>query len=231
MKIARQVQKQAAKSALGFVLEGDVLMAEKKFPQAASAYETAYGIGKSGLLAIKMHAAYVQAGKPDEAQTRLAKGLKDSPDDAAVRLYAADVSLKSGKYQNAIEHYEWLQQKQPDNVLVLNNLAWAYQQVRDTRALETAERAYKLKPDSAAVADTLGWMLVEQGNTTRGLELLQKAVAAAPDAHEIRYHLAQAWLKAGDQSKARNELERLLATDAKFPQRTEAMELLKQVKN
>jgi putative PEP-CTERM system TPR-repeat lipoprotein len=231
MKIAQQVQKQAAKSPLGFVLEGDVLMAEKKFPQAAKAYETAYGIGKSGLLAIKMHAAYAQAGKPDEAERRLAQWLKQSPDDAAVRLYAADVSLKSGTYQNAIEHYEWLLQKQPDNVLVLNNLAWAYRQVKDTRALETAERAYKLKPDSAAVADTLGWMLVEQGNITRGLELLQKAVAAAPDAHEIRYHLAQAWLKAGDKSKARNELERLLATDAKFPQQAEANKLLKQLKN
>jgi hypothetical protein len=50
--------------------------------------------------------------------------------------------------------------------------------------------AYELKSDSAAVADTLGWMLVEQGDTARGLELLQEAVAAAPDVHEIRYHLA-----------------------------------------
>jgi len=231
MKIARQVQKQTPKSPLGFVLEGDVLMAEKKFPQAAKAYETAYGIGKSGLLAIKMHAAYLQAGKPIEAETRLAQWLKQSPDDAVVRLYAADADLKSAKYQTAIEHYEWLQRKQPDNVLVLNNLAWAYQQVKDKRALETAERAYKLKPDSGAIADTLGWMLVEQGNTTRGLELLQKAVAAAPNAHEIRYHLAQAWLKAGDKSKARSELERLLASDAKFPQRAEAANLLKQLKN
>jgi len=198
---------------------------------ACKAYETAYGIGKSGLLAAKTYEAYAQAGKPDEAERWLAQGLKDSPDDASVRLYAADAALKNGKYRNAIEHYEWLLQKQPDNVLVLNNLAWAYRQVKDTRALETAERAYKLKPDSAAVADTLGWMLVEQGNITRGLELLQKAVAAAPDAHEIRYHLAQAWLKAGDKSKARNELERLLATDAKFPQQAEANKLLKQLKN
>ena len=116
-------------------------------------------------------------------------------------------------------------------MLVLNNLAWAYQQVKDKRALETAERAYKLKPDNAAIADTLGWMLVEQGNNTRGLELLQKAVAAAPNAHEIRYHLAQAWLKVGDKSKARSELERVLASDAKFPQQAEAMKLLKQLGN
>ena len=231
MKIAREVQNQAAKSALGFVLEGDVLMAEKKFAEAARAYETADAIGKSGLLTIKMHTAYAQAGKPEWAERRLAQWLKQSPDDAAVRLYAADVSLKSRKYQSAIEHYEWLLQKQPDNVLALNNLAWAYQQVKDARALETAERAYKLKPDSSAVADTLGGLLVEQGDITRGVDMLQKAIAAAPDAHEIRYHLAQAWLKAGDKVKARNELEGLLATDSKFPQRAEAMNLLKQLNN
>ena len=126
--------------------------------------------------------------------------------------------------------YEWLQEKQPDNVVVLNNLAWAYHQVKDPRALETAERAYKLKPDSASLSDTLGWILVEQGNTRRGLELLQKAVKAAPKVPEIRYHLAQAWLKAGDKSKARSELEALLSTDAKFPQRAEAEKLLDQLR-
>ena len=57
-----------------------------------------------------------------------------------------------------------------------------------------------------------------------------KAVAAAPNAHENRYHLAQAWLKAGDKSKARNELERLLATDAKFPEQNEALNLLRQLR-
>ena len=231
MKIAQQMQKQTAKSALGFVLEGDVLMAQKKFPQAAKVYETAYGMGNNGTLAIKLHAAYTQAGKPQEAEAKLAQRLKDSPDDVGVRIYSAEASLKSGQYQNAIEQYEWLLRKQPDNVLALNNLAWAYQQVKDPRALQTAEHAYKLKPDNAAIADTLGWMLVEQGNTKRGIEVLQKAVDAAPNAFDIRYHLAQALAKSGDKTKARNELERLLSTDAKFPQQAEALALLKQLRN
>jgi putative PEP-CTERM system TPR-repeat lipoprotein len=228
--IARQVQKQSAKSSAGFMLEGDVLMAEKKYPQAAKAYETAYGVAKSGMVAMKLHAAYTQAGKPDEADARLATWLKVAPEDSAARLYAADAGLKTGKYRGAIEHYEWLLQKQPDNIVVLNNLAWAYQQTKDARALPTAERAYKLKPDNPAVADTLGWILVEQGNTTRGVELLQKAVDAAPKALSIRFHLAQGLLKAGDKTKARNELERVLSTDEQFAERKEALALLKQLR-
>ena len=94
-----------------------------------------------------------------------------------------------------------------------------------------AERAYKLKPDSAAIADTLGWVLVEQGNTARGLELLQKAVAAAPKVPGVRFHLAQAWLKSGDKKKAGDELERLLTSTEKFSQQDEATNLLKQLRN
>jgi predicted Zn-dependent protease len=148
-----------------------------------------------------------------------------------VRLYWADASLKNANYKNAAEQYEWLRQKQPDNIVVLNNLAWSYQQLNDPRALEIAERAYKLKPENPAVGDTLGWMLVEQGKTARGLELLQQAVAAAPKASEIRYHLAQAWLKSGDKAKARDELERLLSNDANFPRQSEALALLKKLRN
>ena len=178
-----------------------------------------------------MHSAYTQAGKPEEAEVRLAQWLNQSPDDVGARLYAAQVSMSHGNYKRAIEHYEWLAGKQPENVVVLNNLAWAYQQVKDARALETSERAYKLKPDNAEVTDTLGSILMDQGKTSRGIELLQKAVAAAPNAPDIRYHLAQAWVKTGEKQKAHKELERLLSTDVKFPQRTEATTLLKQVEN
>jgi len=206
-------------------------LAPKKFPQAVKAYETAYGIGKNAVLTIKLHTAYMLAGKPQEAEALLAKWLIQSPEDAGVRLYAADAMLKTGKYANAIGQYELLLVKQPENVQVLNNLAWAYQQVKDPRALQTAEHAYKVMPERAEVADTLGWMLVEQGNTKRGIEVLQKAVAAAPDALMIRYHLAQGLAKSGDRAQAITHLERIVAAGAKFPQAPEALARLNQLKN
>lgn len=230
MDIARQAQKRSAKSPLGYVMEGDVLMAQKQYPQAAKAYDTAFGLGRNSALAIKLHAAFSRAGKPDEADARLAQWLKMAPEDVPARLYAADAGLKAGKYKVAIEHYEWLLGKQPENVVALNNLAWAYQQAKDKRALETAERAHKLKPDNPAIIDTLGWILVEQGDYKRATALLQKAVAAAPKAPAIRYHLAQAWLKSGDKVKAREELERLLAGETAFPERDEALGLLRQLR-
>jgi len=202
-------------------LEGDIRMAEKKFIEAAALYEKAYGLGKNGALAMKIHAAQTQAGKPEEGEARVKQWLKENPEDLTVRFYLADAYLKASKYPAAIEEYAGL----------FNNLAWAYQQVKDPRALEYAEKAYQLKPDNAAVADTLGWMLVEQGKTERGLGLLEQAASLAPDAQEIRYHLAQAWLKSGDRIKARDELERILSGGAKFPQEQEAIQLLKELRN
>ena len=75
--------------------------------------------------------------------------------------------------------------------------------------------------------DTLGWMLVEQGNVERGLPLLQKAVAGAPGAPELRYHLAVGLNKSGDKKAARKELETLLALNRPFPQLEDARALLK----
>jgi putative PEP-CTERM system TPR-repeat lipoprotein len=230
MQLARQLQKQAARSPIGYLLEGDVLMTEKKFAPAAKAYEAGYEIEKIGELAIRLHGAYTEAGKPDVAEARLAKWLMVAPDDVTARLYLADVRLKKGMHRDAIEQYEWLQRKVPESVTVLNNLAWAYHRVKDARALPTAERAYKLQPDNAAVIDTLGWILVEEGNASRGVELLQAAVAATPDAPERRWHLAQGWFRAGERSKARNELESLLRTTTPFAGRADAAALLNELR-
>ena len=63
----------------------------------------------------------------------------------------------------------------------------------------------------------------------RGLELLQKATTGNPDNSEARYHLAAALAKSGDKKRARQELEKLLASDQKFRQREAAESLLKQL--
>jgi Flp pilus assembly protein TadD len=78
--------------------------------------------------------------------------------------------------------------------------------------------------------DTLGWILVQQGDYRRGVELLQKALAAAPDAAEIRWHLAYSLHKSGDDTRARQELERLINSGLAFGAESEARRLLAALK-
>lgn len=229
IKIARRLQELAPKQPVGYVIEGDALTAEGKFAHALKALQTAFELGKTGLLAAKLHAAYAKASKVQEGDAHLMRWFKEAPDDAVARLYYAELTLRTSRFAQAIEQYEWLRRKMPDNASVLNNLAWGYYQVKDPRALEVAERAHKLQSDNPAIADTLGSILVDHGKIGRGLELLQGAVKAAPDSPGPRFHLAQALAKAGEKAQALSELKTLLATDSKFPQRAEAVKMQQQL--
>jgi FimV-like protein len=77
--------------------------------------------------------------------------------------------------------------------------------------------------------DTLGWTLVQQGQTARGIKLLQQALSKVPDAAEIQYHLAAAYAQSGDTDRAQRELKRLLANGTAFPQEQAARNLLQKL--
>ncbi len=226
--IARQMQKQAPKAAMGFVLEGDIQLAQKHYDQAENVYDKAFAVDNNGLTAIKRYEAKTLAGHVKEADAELLQWLKAKPKDITARSYLAQVYMTRGDNKLAIVQYQELLKNQPDNPSGLNNLAWLYYREKDPRALEVAEQVYKLQPNAAPIADTFGWILLEQGKTARGVGILQKAVSLAPNSPEIGYHYAVALFKSGDKQKARKQLEHALASGQSFPQQDEARALLKQ---
>lgn len=228
LSVAKGIQKQRPDLAAGFKLEGDVMLAQQKPLPALKLYEQAYGMSKVGPVMIQIHRALMLADKPQEADTRIAAWLRDNPDDVSTRLYLAGTKLAHKQYKSAIEQYENLLRREPGNIVALNDLAWCYQQDKDKRALPTAERAHLLAPANPAVLDTLGWILLEQGDHARALPLLQKAANLAPNAPEIGYHLGAAMLKAGDKKTARAQLEKILTSNKDFPNRADAQALLAQ---
>jgi Flp pilus assembly protein TadD len=164
-------------------------------------------------------------GKGKEVQPMLAQWHKAHPEEPVVAMYLAENYLAQKEFKPAIAVLQDILKANPNNAVALNNLAWAYQQEKDPRALATAEQALQVTRDSPAVMDTLGWLLVEQGNTQRAVPLLQKAATLAPRSAEIRYHLAYGLSKAGDKVGARKELDKLLAENQPFAQLDEARSL------
>ncbi|MGJ9418434.1 XrtA/PEP-CTERM system TPR-repeat protein PrsT [Massilia sp. CMS3.1] len=227
LTLTRQLQQDAPGSPIGFLLEGDLQQAQKKPALAVAAYDKALAITKSGAVLLRSAQVLKQMGKEAEANGRVTQWLKAHPDDMQVAMYMAESHLSAKQYKPAAALLEDIVKRMPENGAALNNLAWAYQQEKDPRALATAEQAFKFAGSNAAVMDTLGWMLVEQGNTQRGLPLLQKAAATPAATPEIRYHLAVALHKSGDKTGARKELETLLAQNKPFAQMEEARSLLK----
>ncbi len=228
MAIARTIQKQRPKEAAGFALEGSLLQGQNKLAQAVGPFEKAFALAPNPSAMIKLHAALRAAGKAKDADARLAQWQKDNKPDPVVALYVAENQLARKEYKEAIVSLEGVTKLAPTNPAGWNNLAWAYQQEKDPRALKTAEHALSLAADSPAVIDTLGWILVEQGNMTRGMAMLQKAVTMAPDAPDIRLHLAMALAKSGDKGGAKRELDKAKASKH-FAENDDSRALAKQL--
>lgn len=230
LAISRQIQKLDEKSPFGYVQEGDVLLAQKKAPLAIQAYERAFKVSKNSQLITKIHRTLAEDGKAKEADARIMQWLKEHPDDNNVRLYFATYSLANQKTRKTgIEQLQIILKSDGDNLVVLNNLAWALGEEKDPKSLEYAEKAYKLSATSPAIIDTLGWILIEQGNFNRGLPLIQKASAQMPESLDIRYHLGVALMKSGNKVEARKEFEKILVSGKDFAKKEDIKALLKQL--
>jgi cellulose synthase operon protein C len=228
LKSAKALQASVPDSPIGFVLEGDVYSAGKQWPAAEKAYRDGLRAHPAaGLLTMKLHGVLVASNRKGEADSLVRKWLGEYPTDLAFRNYLGERALRARDWTEAAVQYEAVIEKQPDNALALNNLAWALGQVGDAKALGYAERALELVPDSPAVLDTVGLLTLSKGDAAKSSEYLARAVRLAPDRHDIRLHYAKALLKAGREDEARKELTRLQAVKEEFPGKSEVAGLLK----
>jgi len=115
--------------------------------------------------------------------------------------------------------------RDPNNVVALNNLGWLIQASDSRRALSLLTQAQKLSPNSADIADTLGWLKVQQKDAAGGLDLLDKAHKFKPQDGSITYHLAVALDANGKRGPARDMLRGLLASGTQFKERPAAEKL------
>lgn len=225
---ARTVQKQRPKEVAGYLLEGDVHSATKAWTPAVAAYRSGLKHVDSVDLAIRLHVA-LRAAKSSEADQFSAERLKKYPNETAFRVYLAESTLAVGEYAASIQHYKTLLAAQPDNALLLNNLAFAAGRAKDPKALEYAQKASSLAPNNPAIMDTLGVLLVENGDSARGIELLRKAADLPPKIPGIRLNLAKSLITTGQKPAARRELEELAKLGNKFAGRAEVEQLLKEL--
>lgn len=229
LQIAANMQRRHPRAAAGFQLEGDILMAHSKPAEALPAFEQAFGFTRTSELTIKIANALRAAGQQDQAAKRLAQWLLQHPADVRVQLYKGETLMADKQYKPAAAQFEAIVRQHPENVVALNNLALVYQRSQDARAAQAGEAAYRLAKDEPVVMDTFGWILVEQGDTARGLPILQQASEKAPQARDVRYHLAMGLYKSGDQAAARKELQTLVAGNMQFAQADATRALLKQL--
>jgi Flp pilus assembly protein TadD len=100
-----------------------------------------------------------------------------------------------------------------------------------TKARELAERAAAAAPNAPQIDDTLGWIVLAQGDAAKAMTYLTAANVSAPADPSIAYHLAVALQRAGHSADAQTVLEKLLGSGAAFAEKPEAEKLLADIKH
>ncbi len=169
---ARKLQKQQPDRAVGYAIEGEVFASQKKWQDAVAAYRSGLARQPLPLLAVRSYMALQNAGKAGDATALATKWMKDHPQDVIMPTFLGQQSLNNKDFRNAASNYRVALAIEPENVALLNNLAWALIQLGDPKAVEVAERAYVEAPNNPNVMDTLGWALVQYRRCGKGYRVV-----------------------------------------------------------
>ena len=175
------------------------------FAAAAPEERIALTAGRSQVLA--------EFGQGAQAQALLARALAAYPDREELHYARAAVLERGGQLPAALAELRSVARARPADPSAQNALGFTL--ADHARELAEAERLIRAalagRPDSAAIRDSLGWVLHRRGRTAEGLEWLQRAYAGDPDP-EIAVHIGEAQWSLGERAAAertwRDALER-----------------------
>ena len=225
---SRELQRDAPSNPLGFALEGEVHMGEKRWDQAATAFRSAMAKPGGELFLARLSQALVAAGKADEARRTVAESVKKQPGNVQMLRQLAATAYNAGDRAQARAFYEQALVVAPEDVAMLNNLAWILVEAKDPNALAIARRAAALSPNVPEVLDTLAQAFALNNDYSNATAALRRAVQLSPSPAPLRLSLARMHLAANNRSAARAELETLRDLGAAFPDQAAVRQLLAQ---
>lgn len=214
-------------------LLGEVYLSQKKYNEAKQEFRRAISINpKWGQLYRSLAHIEGAQGGIKAAIPVYQEGLREIPGDAALQILLAEAHQHAGDIDNAIASYEQVLRVNPDNSLVLNNLASLLLDAKGdpksiARARELAQRleGSKFPP----YLDTVGWAYYKAGEMDKSVKFLEQAMTAAPNIVIFQYHLGMAYHKKGDLAKAKLHLGNAVNAKFAFKGKEEAMAVLKQI--
>jgi Tfp pilus assembly protein PilF len=137
------------------------------------------------------------------------------------------VEQAKGDRETAINYYRKAVASNPDEPQACNNLAYLLAESGSDLdgALKYAQRAAELAPQSAAYADTLGWILYRRSLYPSAIKYLEQAGADGADVR-WKYHLAMAYTKAGNYTQGQATVVAALKADPNVPEAKLALEVV-----
>jgi tetratricopeptide (TPR) repeat protein len=211
---------------------GELLTAVGDSAGARQAYEAAKA-AKPGMLFPDLALAELDTneGRGEEARKRLSAAISSHPRSVPALVFFAQLEVKQGRTAAAIEQYRKALAVDDKNIFVLNGLAYQLAESGQAdEALKYAQIAKQVAPDNPAVEDTLGWIYFRKNLYDLAVTHLESATAKEGTALR-KYHLAMAYLKAGDAKRGRQTFESALRMNPNLPEAQVSRQLLASTPN
>jgi len=167
---------------------------------------------KRGDIYLRIGETYRRKGDPASAVQALEKARESMPDDITVLSTLGLVLDASSRRPEARKIYEETLKRDPNNAVVLNNLAFLLAETGGDLddAMTKATRAKQLLPTLLEVSDTLGWIYLKKNLPDNAIDIFKELVAKQPAQSTYHFHLGMAYSQKGDKSKALDQLREAL---------------------
>jgi tetratricopeptide (TPR) repeat protein len=171
---------------------------------------------------------YLAQKRLDQARGEFEGMVKRDPQNVQARTMVGVLLEAENKPAEARKWYEETVAITDRAPIVANNLAFMYAESGTNldQALQLAQTAKQLLPESPDVDDTLGWVYYKKDQAALAVRPLESSVEKNPKNVMYLYHLGLAYAKAGNPVKARDMLQRALELDPTFAGADEARRTL-----
>ena len=217
-------------------LLGAVFMQQKQYDAAETQLEQAITLRPNWQVPhANLARLYLLKGQTQKAIARYKSALAVNPQNPGTYMTLGKLYEQQKDYPNAMQIYEQALAVNPSLWPAANNLAFLLSEFGQgpedlERAMRLGLQASDLRPDDPMVQDTVAWISFKQGNLPMARQILEEALAKAPQDAVLNYHMGAVLAKSGDRLDARERLSAALAGDDRFPGRKEAEDLLRGLK-
>ena len=165
------------------IREGDMLRGKQRFAEAIAVYDQA-----------------------------IARTKTQAPADWLVYYDRGICYERSHQWTRAEADFKHALKISPDEPYVLNYLgySWADMGQNLAQAREMIEKAVQRRPNDGAIVDSLGWVMLRQGQVTDAVNTLERAVELDPEDSSVNGHLGDAYWAAGRRLEAAFQWRRAL---------------------
>jgi tetratricopeptide (TPR) repeat protein len=208
------------------VRAGKFDLAVQNFQKVAAGLEK--GSKALGDIYLRIGETYRRKGDANSAIQALQKARETLPDNVTVLSYLGLALDGAGRKPDAKQVYEATLKLDPNNGVVLNNLAFLLAENNGDLddALTKAVRAKQLLPALFEVSDTIGWIYLKKNLSDNAIDILRDLVAKQPNHSTYRYHLGMALSQKGDKTKALEQLKEALKYNPSKEEKQQIQDLI-----